>query len=352
MVKRDRFTDEPLPGAEFKVATAKGETVPANEGQTSTNGIYRTDAHGQFTIENILPGAYVVTETKAPEGYVLDSNPQMVTVEENDAQTLTFHDAPKQSLTIYKFASGTNYEPLHGVTFKVTDETGAGIGPNNGVYYTDWNGEIHIDGLTPGTTVTARETATIDGFLLDGTPQTVRIAEDEAQDIVFWNQRKGSLIVRKTDADTGDPIFGAEFGIFYADGRPVDQPAESEYDGPFAPVVELLKSAARSIPVIGDSFVTSSGGHYFTNEMGEIVINGITGTIVVTELNPACHCPGEPLQDGDSQRERRADAGIPQSPPAHSDDSEAGFPDERTSGGRGIYSEGQRRRNHRNVHNG
>ena len=42
VVKKDSQTGEPLAGVEFKVTTATGEVVPDNEGQTSTNGFYRT----------------------------------------------------------------------------------------------------------------------------------------------------------------------------------------------------------------------------------------------------------------------------------------------------------------------
>lgn len=47
MVKKDAQTGEPLEGVEFKITTANGELVANNEGQTSTNGIYRTNAEGE-----------------------------------------------------------------------------------------------------------------------------------------------------------------------------------------------------------------------------------------------------------------------------------------------------------------
>ena len=92
--KLDIETDAPLSGAEFKVTDAKGNPVDRDEGRTSTNGVYRTDDNGQFTIADIQPGVYIVTEIKAPDGYVLDNNSQTVTVNANDAQTLTFRDMP------------------------------------------------------------------------------------------------------------------------------------------------------------------------------------------------------------------------------------------------------------------
>ena len=70
--------------------------------------------------------------------------------------------------------------------FLVTDSSGAVVGPNNGVYTTGADGRAVITGLTPGTTITARETRTVDGFVLDGSPQSILIKEGEVQTLTFW----------------------------------------------------------------------------------------------------------------------------------------------------------------------
>ena len=70
------MTEQPLSGAEFKITTLDGPPVDDNEGQSSTNGIYKTDANGEIVLLKLQPGAYRVAETKAPEGYVLDTTAQ------------------------------------------------------------------------------------------------------------------------------------------------------------------------------------------------------------------------------------------------------------------------------------
>ena len=122
--KLDSVTEQPLSSAEFKVTSASGIPLDNDGGRISTNGIYRTYANGQFLITNVQPGVYTITETKAPEGYVLDATPMTVTVSANDAQTLTIRNRPKQTLTVQKFISGTA-TPLSGVEFFVTDNRGA-----------------------------------------------------------------------------------------------------------------------------------------------------------------------------------------------------------------------------------
>ena len=56
---------------------------------------------------------------------------------------------------------------------------GAVVGPNNGYYTTDKDGRITISNLEPGTVITAKETKTLDGFVLDGNPQTIEIRSEE-----------------------------------------------------------------------------------------------------------------------------------------------------------------------------
>ena len=138
------------------------------------------------------------------------------------ANSLIFDDQPGTTLIIQKFIEGTENEPLSGVAFKVVDGSGAAVGPDDGVYYTDEAGEIVLSGIEPGTTVKVREIKTVDGFILNGTPQDILIKGGEVQRLTFWNKRAGTLIIEKLDSVTKTPLAGAQFKVLYADGRVVD----------------------------------------------------------------------------------------------------------------------------------
>ena len=217
--KRDSLTGKPLQGVTFKVTTSTGEFVPAENGQISSNGLYFTDKDGKITIHGVV-GTLVVTETATIPGYTIDeaSRTQTVLVDPNDTQTLHFTNTPSTTLVIEKYIEGTT-TPLKGVTFLVTDSSGAVVGRSNGEFITDEHGRIIIHDLEPGTTVTAREVKTVEGFVLDGAPKSILIKAGEVQTLRFYNVRAGGLTVIKKDEKTGERIPGVQFEIRKMDGE-------------------------------------------------------------------------------------------------------------------------------------
>ena len=269
LTKLDSVSGKPVPGTEFTVKDGNGTVL----------GRYTTGKDGTVTVSGLIPGStIVVSESKVPSGYVLDTTPKTIIVKNgtnsltsgvdgsgtnagnNDGTSggndLTFENDPKMTLTIHKYIEGTQNEPLAGVAFKITDSTGAAVGPGDGVFYTNAAGEIVIEGLEPGTSITAREIKTVEGFVLDGTPKTVKItAGSQTPELTFWNKRAGELVIRKLDSVTKQPLAGVEFELTYAGGGYVD-------------------NANGHL---------SSNGLYTTDANGEIRISGVTGTIVARE---------------------------------------------------------------------
>ena len=250
---------EPLEGVEFKITYADGSFVPDANGELSSNGIYYTNKSGEIRISSVV-GTVVAAETKTISGFTIDeaTRTQTVVVNPNDTQTLTFYNKPTTTLILQKYISGTKNEPLAGVQFLVTDSSGAVVGPNNGYYTTDAAGQIVIEGLTDGMTVTAKEVKSVDGFVLDGTPQSIKIDQSQSpQRMTFWNERQGALIINKLSSlDRKTPLKGVTFKITTATGE-------------FVP---------------DENGKISSNGLYYTDENGQIILKGVTGTLVVTEV--------------------------------------------------------------------
>ena len=272
IVKRSSSgTHEPLEGVEFKITYADGSFVPDENGQLSSNGLYYTDREGKITISGVV-GTIVATETASIPGYTIDeaTRTQTVVVHPNDTQTLYFYNRPETTLVLQKFIAGTDNEPLAGVEFLVTDSSGAVVGPNNGVYTTGTDGRVVITGLTPGTTITARETRTVDGFVLDGSPQSILIKEGEVQTLTFWNAREGGVeIVKVNAADKTERLPDAVFEIRKAsDDALVDTVTTGDTGTVFAPLAEGDYYALELESPSG--FRLDPTRHYFTVRDGEV----------------------------------------------------------------------------------
>ena len=217
VVKKDAQTGEPLEGVEFKITTANGELVPNDEGQTSTSGIYRTNADGEIVIKQLKPGAYLVTETRTLEDYILDAPPQTVVVEANDMQVLTFTNTKKGCLLIEKVDSVTK-EPLSGVKFEIKGCNGNAY--QGGEFTTDGNGVIQLDHLPSGD-YTVVEKQSKDGYRLDSTAQAVNVEAGKTRKLTFENEPLGGLLLKKMDSKTKEPLSDVIFRIVHADGTTV-----------------------------------------------------------------------------------------------------------------------------------
>lgn len=216
--KIDSVTHAPLSDVEFMVTTADGTVVG------DANGKFVTDSAGSFTVEGISPGTtLVVRETCAKEGYVLDDTPQTATIKAGQTVALEFRNAPKGSLIIVKKDAVTG-EALKGVSFTVTTSSGQyvpdaeGKISSNGIYYTDENGKIVLSGLAPDTYVVT-ETATIPGYVLDSTPQTVVVNANDTQTLTFTNTPIGGLIITKSDESSGKRLSGVQFEVRKMNGE-------------------------------------------------------------------------------------------------------------------------------------
>ena len=163
----------------------------------------------------------------------------------------------------------------------MTESDGTVVGNSNGYFTTDSAGTILIDNIDPGTTLVAKEVKAKEGFLLDDTPQTAQIKAGQTTTLEFRNKPMGNLVIEKwgrgnlviekwgRNGSTEVPLEGVKFEIKYANGQYVD-------------------AAGGTL---------SSNGIYYSDSTGKVILSGISGTVVVTELESV---PGYTV-DPDSQ---------------------------------------------------
>ena len=250
IVKKDAVTGAPISDVEFFITDSDGSVIG------TANGKYVTDSAGTIRIDGLTPGMTVIArEVRAKDGYILDDTPQSIKIKRNSVMTLEFRNQPKGGVLVKKVDAVTN-APISDVEFLVTDSDGNLIGNSNGKFVTDSAGTFTITDIAPGTTLIIKEARAKAGYILDDTPQTVKVKSNEVVTVEFRNQPKGNLIVVKQDSVTKEPLEGVEFKITYADGSYVD----------------------------AEGGTLSSTGLYRTDKAGKITISGISGTVVVTEI--------------------------------------------------------------------
>jgi uncharacterized repeat protein (TIGR01451 family) len=216
--KIDNETALPVSGASFRVRYFTG--VSGTGGTIIFEGV--TSVNGTITITGCKPGTYEIEEYRAATGYEL-SNPSTKTVylsgEEQTVVTVEFTNQKKGELLIKKLDSVTK-QPVAGATFKVTDSSGAAIGPNNGEYVTDQQGLINVgEYLSVGSTVIVQEIKAPNGYVIDTTEQSIKIKENTTHTLTFFNTPKTGLQILKLDKVTRRPIPGTTFSVAKLNGE-------------------------------------------------------------------------------------------------------------------------------------
>ena len=244
IVKTDAVTGAPLASVTFTV----------NKADSSTLTTVKTDANGEALLTALDPGVYVVRETSVPDGYLLDSEPQAITLVPNKTGTVRFRNYPKPTLTIDKVDSITK-DPIKGAKFHITyasNNSFTGELNDLGTYFTDENGQIKLSKLRDGWyRVTEVEPAA--GYAIkDPATQDCFIQAGTGKVLTFENTPLSALIIKKVDADSGTMLQGAKFRVRYLGG-----------------------TSGTGGTVIGE---------YTTSANGTIVITGLkAGTYVVEE---------------------------------------------------------------------
>ena len=252
--KQDSVTGAGISGCRFQLKYLGGEV--SGSGGTVV-GTYTTSANGSFTVTGLRKGYYICEELESDSGHVIDAAPQSfyISGKDQDIVTLYFSNAPKGAVLVKKVSAADN-TPLSDVEFLVTKPDGFVVGNSNGKFVTDSTGTFLVEGVEPGTTLVIKETRAKPGYLLDDTPQTVQVKEGQTVTVEFRNQPMGNLIIHKLSSKDKTPLEGVQFKITYANGS--------------------------YLPDEGGKL--SSNGLYWTNTESQIVLSGITGTVVVTEV--------------------------------------------------------------------
>lgn len=226
----------PIAGAQFQILDEDKNPITMEVHYPTPMEIdtFETDANGSFTLpEKLEHGSYYLHETKAPEGYLLGVEDIPFVVDQEfdweNPLSITYPDAPaKGKIRVTKTDKETDKPIPSGAEFTVTaaedittpDGT---IRTEKGTVVatltTDEKGKAETEALYLGKYV-VKETKAPNGYLLNPKEFAVTLEyEDQETGIVYGNVTvpdelaKGKIRVKKTDAETGNGLSGAEFEI-------------------------------------------------------------------------------------------------------------------------------------------
>ncbi|PFR30652.1 hypothetical protein COK19_04685 [Bacillus cereus] len=213
----DKDQKKHLAGAVFTLKDAEGNVV--KEGIT-------TDESGTVKVEGLVPGAYTLEETKAPEGYELPKQAINVTVDgEKVTEVKVTNSKSLGQFEIVKVDANDKEKLLSDAEFKVSKD-----GKQVDTLKTDETGKVISTKLEPGT-YTLKETKAPKGYKLLGNEIEVVVKANEVVQIQVENAKElGSLQVIKKDAESGKVLSGAEFKLKDENGQLVGE-AKTDKDG-------------------------------------------------------------------------------------------------------------------------
>ncbi len=214
-----------LEGAVFKIVDSDGKTVQKD---------LVSDKDGKIETSGLAPGHYAFIETKAPDGYVLNTEKIEFTISETAEGKPESTDAGtainyKGSVRLTKEdAEGRN---LEGAVFKIVDRDGKTVKED---LVSDKDGKVETSGLAPGHYAFI-ETKAPNGYVLNTEKVEFTISESaegkpESTDAGTAVNYKGSVRLTKVDAE-GKKLEGAVFKIVDRDGKTVKEDLVSDKDG-------------------------------------------------------------------------------------------------------------------------
>ncbi len=193
-----------------------------------------TGSDGTVSFEELEPGEYVLKETKAPEGYVLDEKETDVTISANKTNSYTItnrKEEPKKPGRIEIIKTDEEGKLLSDAWFSLIDEKGSTL-QNAGTV----NGRVVFEDVPVGR-YTVKEVQAPEGYELSGKAVTVTVESNRTVELSFVNKEAGTPVVpangritiNKVD-ENSNALEGAEFTLYDENNRIVET-AVSDRDG-------------------------------------------------------------------------------------------------------------------------
>ena len=181
------YPDNKLTGATFEVYKDVNGDGKLDDKDELVGNLEETSV-GIYEMQELLYGKYLVRETKAPEGFVLDESVYSVSITEdektydveNKAGVGFINQAMKGNLKIKKTSSDGKVE---GFTFRIT-----GVNGYDRTFTTDKNGEIFVDGLRIGEYTVSEVSDNVSAGYILPADKKITVQTDSTVEIEMHNE--------------------------------------------------------------------------------------------------------------------------------------------------------------------
>ena len=186
-------------------------------------GEYETDVNGEIYIENLRAGEkYKLIETNTNNYYNLAPDTE-ITIEKDIDNIVTIeNELKKGSVKVIKVDKDNHEVRIPNVVFEVQDENGKTLE----IIKTNENGEADTQEypVRDYEKLKLYEIATEENYVLNDTPITVELKENQITEITFENEKiKGYVEITKVDSkDKDKKLEGAEFGLYNENDELID----------------------------------------------------------------------------------------------------------------------------------
>ena len=245
IVKKDQLTGDLLSGAEFTITRVSGIPAHNGAGNGEVVAVITTNESGVAESPLLIYGTYRITETKAPDHFVLSDFSADVTISEDNLKTIEIvvENEPTRGyirLTKTDSLAGT---PIAGVQFDIYDASDALVGTMT----TDENG-VAVSPALPKGNYTVREHENPTGYVAAMVELPAEVHSDETTDLAVTNDPiQGKIRIVKKDQLTGDLLSGAEFTITRVSGIPAHNGAGN---GEVVAVITTNESGIAESPLL------------------------------------------------------------------------------------------------------
>ena len=190
-----------------------------------------TDENGEILLDNLLIGNYIIQEIESEltAGYILSPEQTAAIISDKITKIQIDNNLQRGNLKIIKTFEGKT-EPIAGIKFSIIGISTAGIS-FEGVYKTDENGEIYIEGLPVGDYKIQELESELTAGYISSPEQTATIISDEITEIQIDNKlMRGDLRIIKTFEGKDFPISGVKFTVSGTSIAGIDFYGEFETD--------------------------------------------------------------------------------------------------------------------------